>query len=580
MQKIRIKSIKIQNYRSFGGEEQEITFPSEEFKKPVSIVGYNNSGKSNLVNAIRYSIGLESVNEKTFEVNDFHNQDIENDIKIEIECDSTPYDYYYNEPKKIGTHTVRATQEESEIKSSLRPSLFGATKHYGIFFVNFHEIKEEIKTAKTSWGNINSLLGKHIQKIVDADSQMYGKKNKFEQDIKSACNDVLNKTDLSAFISQIKENFQVNLRMNDVEIDFSLPSYEDIFLQMLFKVGLNNTAKLVPIDHYGDGYISMFVMAVIKAIAQDQQENKCLFIFEEPESFLHENHQEYFYKTVLCNLAEEGHQVIYTTHSHKMVDIFNTQGLIRISFDNKINQTIVTHNKPDIILDSKISQNIISEIANFNLFVKSIEPNLNKILFSNKVILVEGPNDQMVYNFVIRKKVEEIAGCREIGNYADTFLNFNNISIIPHHGKTTAYILAELCDFIGVDYFIITDWDISNESISLENIKKNDYKHQNWYKDASETDKKQITINRELYSLSKNNKQIHFNKKSLEDLVYGDFNKDSWELWQRLNHDDFKINDELLPNSLLEFLEIKKIVMKLPKYNKGELKNIDDELPF
>lgn len=76
----------------------------------------------------------------------------------------------------------------------------------------------------------------------------------------------------------------------------------------------------------------MFVMAVIKAIAEFNVEDQCLFLFEEPESFLHENHQEYFYKTVLCGLSEKGNQVIYTTHSDRMVDIFDTQGLIRLDF--------------------------------------------------------------------------------------------------------------------------------------------------------------------------------------------------------------------------------------------------------
>jgi predicted ATP-dependent endonuclease of OLD family len=65
-------------------------------------------------------------------------------------------------------------------------------------------------------------------------------------------------------------------------------------------------------------------MSVIQAIAESNTDDKCLFLFEEPESFLHENHQEYFYKMVLCKLAEN-HQVIYTTHSDKMLDIFDTK---------------------------------------------------------------------------------------------------------------------------------------------------------------------------------------------------------------------------------------------------------------
>ena len=50
---IRIKSIKVKNYRSFG-EMQEFKFTDKN--KPVAIVGYNNAGKTNLLNAILYGI--------------------------------------------------------------------------------------------------------------------------------------------------------------------------------------------------------------------------------------------------------------------------------------------------------------------------------------------------------------------------------------------------------------------------------------------------------------------------------------------------------------------------------------------
>jgi AAA15 family ATPase/GTPase len=51
MSEIRVNSINIKNYRSFG-DQQDFVFPNEDYKKPVAIVGYNNSGKTNLMNCI------------------------------------------------------------------------------------------------------------------------------------------------------------------------------------------------------------------------------------------------------------------------------------------------------------------------------------------------------------------------------------------------------------------------------------------------------------------------------------------------------------------------------------------------
>ena len=55
MSHIRIKSVSVENYRSFG-KMQTIYFPDQNHKKPVAIVGYNNSGKTNFLNAILYGI--------------------------------------------------------------------------------------------------------------------------------------------------------------------------------------------------------------------------------------------------------------------------------------------------------------------------------------------------------------------------------------------------------------------------------------------------------------------------------------------------------------------------------------------
>ena len=251
-------------------------------------------------------------------------------------------------------------------------------------------IKKEIITQKTSWGNIRSFLGRHIQKLVDSDGRMQVKKSVFESEVSESTDKVLEESALSEFIEIIRKNYSTNLRNNDCKVDFGLPSYEDIFLKMMFKIGLNgNIDNLIPIDHFGDGFISMFVMAVIQSIAESNNEDKCLFLFEEPESFLHENHQEYFYKTVLCGLSEKGHQVIYTTHSDRMINPFDTRGLIRLEMDDN-NQSICKYNEIQNFNVEQIDEETgeVITLSRYNEFIKTVEPNLNRLLFSRKVILV------------------------------------------------------------------------------------------------------------------------------------------------------------------------------------------------
>jgi putative ATP-dependent endonuclease of OLD family len=556
MSEIRLSKLRISNFRSFNNA-QTIEFPPKEYCKPISIIGYNNSGKTNMMNAILYGIGEKFINAKTFEISDLHNLDIENQIEIKTRIEATPFgENQYGVQTIAGEYTIKTELFENEIKSSISKSFFGANKHYNIFYINFHNIKDEIAIKKSSWGTLTSFLSKHIKKIVDSDATINDRKESFIQNITEETNNIIEDTSLSRFIDNIRVNYVKNLRHNNCHIEFGMPNYDDIFLQMLFKIGLNgNNDKLLPINQLGDGYISMFVMAVIQSIAESNIDDKCLFLFEEPESFLHENHQEYFYKMVLCPLAENGHQVIYTTHSDKMIDIFDTQSIIRLEFDENDKKTVVKYNNIEEFHPT--SAPIIS-IENFNSFIKSVEPNINKILFSRKVLLVEGPNDLLTYNFIIEKKAYDVTGNI---NYSKAFLNFKNISIAVHHGKATAFLIADLCRHFGVNYYLINDWDLDNhnkEEIaifkSLEELHESDiYLYSNQIP-RNPTEKGIITTNWKLINSSIDN-QIHFNYKNLEEVIgYTSNDKDSLRIWNILMQKiEFDIG--IFPESLNEFLE-------------------------
>lgn len=587
MSNIHINGISIKNYRSFG-EEKVIIFPDESYRKPVAIVGYNNSGKTNLLNAILFGITEKYVNKNTFTLDDFHNRDIKNIPQIYTHIVAS------SEQKKdggtanlSGYHLLEIIIDENEIESAKIISYkyaegeeknyqaFGAAKYYKIFYINFHEIKKEISTQKTSWGNLTSFLAKHIKRIVDSDQEMLQKRDKFKDEIKIATESVIENTSLHKFLDKIQINYSTNLRNNNCKIEFGLPEYEDIFLEMMFKIGLNgDITNLVPIDHFGDGYISMFVMAIIQAIAEGNSEDKCLFIFEEPESFLHENHQEYFYKMVLCRLAENGHQVIYTTHSDKMVDIFDTKGLIRVEFDEDSKQTVIKYNKANEEFLSSEDE-LLNEINDYNNYIKIIEPNLNKIIFSRKVVLVEGPNDVMVYREAIRKTVFAIT---EDEKFADAYLNFNNISILPHHGKITALVLVKLCKHLGLDYFLINDFDFEEDFIEkLATFDSDDeYKKSEFYSNQIKDIKAKNAKNQDLDEKTKKSmattnfklineagiEKIHFNIPKLESVIgYNHEDKDSRRIWNTITNMDV-FEESLFPKKLREFLEIDKIKLK------------------
>ena len=109
-----------------------------------------------------------------------------------------------------------------------------------------------LSLKKLPWGTLKSFLGQHIQSIVNKDEKLKGKKQDFETKTQDARTEAMEGTELAKFIQNIKKNYQDNLRDNNCEVDFTLPRYEDIFLTMIFQIGLpNHPQKRVPLSQFG-----------------------------------------------------------------------------------------------------------------------------------------------------------------------------------------------------------------------------------------------------------------------------------------------------------------------------------------
>ena len=189
------------------------------------------------------------------------------------------------------------------------------------------------------------------------------------------------------------------------------------------------------------------------------------------------------------------------------------------------------------------------------------------MLFSKKVILVEGPNDILVYKEVIRQKALEAIDQRtdiiDKNKFSDTYLNFENISFVCHHGKATALYIVELCKHFNIDYYLINDWDFDITDVSIEQIGNfidlESLKLDSLYLDSDANRKGMITTNRKLMdSTSVNN--LHFNVKKLETVIgYTSNDKNSLKIWNLIKDSTFNISSELYPHSLNVFLGIDKL---------------------
>ena len=301
------------------------------------------------------------------------------------------------------------------------------------------------------------------------------------------------------------------------------------------------TKPAVSIEKLGEGFKSMLIITILRSLAELNNGER-IIIFEEPETFLHEHFQEYFYK-VLCKLAENN-QVIYTTHSKKFVDVFNPQSIVKIVNPNYLKSSIVQPPADDRPLDipKKLDSFEIKKPDDFAKYLKTLEPNIGNILFASKVIIVEGPHDILTYRTIFEGQVN---------------FGLKNIAIVAAWGKDSILTIIDLCKLFKIDFFVIHDWDLDNDdnpNTLPEGTTEEEKKKQ-------AVDKQQWTKNNKILDKIGNKNLRHCNKRNLEIVLDIERSqKGTVAIYQKLKNktskDIQKDYPNLISDNLLNFLGI------------------------
>ena len=250
------------------------------------------------------------------------------------------------------------------------------------------------------------------------------------------------------------------------------------------RLGEKDNEFVIPIKNTGNGFVALFVIAMFQSLLKEEGN---LFLINEPETYLHDNYQKHFYK-LLCQLAEKN-QVILATHSKNFVYIFEPRSIIKVENIGFSKSTIV---QTEEVLDKEeIEVNLGKKLEfpqEYGLFVNSIEPNLNSIPFSSKVIICEGCHDKVGYSNVLDKYLQD----------ENTSLALENISIVAAVGKATIGHLAKICKFFNIPVFAIHDADLDEDCLFNNDLDEDSHKHLE-YKNLGSNDRGQYTNNWNIY---------------------------------------------------------------------------------
>ena len=408
-----ISKIQIQNFKSIQNQE----FDLSSF---TPLVGYNNAGKSNILEAIKWVLRKSSLPVSFFNdptqpiamvaeivgISDVILDNIDPTHKERI----TPFllngklsikriQDFPGQPvpqiKLFVLHPTDSTTWQSNptgIDNAIK-DLFPEPIHIGAM----ENAEDDISKSSTT-----STIGKLLAEIIGPIEAQYGEQvgTALESLRKILDSEGEHRApELSAFDSEV--NAKLDAFFPDIKIKVHIPTPE---LKEVFKKGtikVYEDAMALPKDvgllgHGAQRSIQMTLirhLADLKLVAQTNRTTTLLLI-DEPELYLHPQAIEILRKS-LNTLSEQGYQVIFSTHSPFMItqkDIGNTV-LVRK------NQTLGTYKRSTL---KSVIPTVIQEAPHQMTLMFSLS-NSSNLLFAEKVILAEGKTEHKLLPILIEK---------------------------------------------------------------------------------------------------------------------------------------------------------------------------------
>lgn len=463
-----ITRVHIENYRSIEGLDFSPT-------ALCALVGENNAGKTNILQAIHSVLGKPWHRVTDFSPTDRLDEDAERDVVIQLDFEPalTHKPYKYGPDITVPRLRFELTQYKRATKSAQKgdPRLIAECLDLdGNAIAEPQEAPR--KGKKTPYGpmvNIPGALKEQVPTIyIGTDRSLrsqlpttrYSLLRRLLEDVDEAVNsspdpngeeetiaDVfLGKLEEAVAVLRIPEFLELEelLRSRAIENLGMTPEEGEESFRLYF--GLGDTfeffkALRVMVEEYdrladalqlGDGAQNAIVLAIFQAYERLRKRGAA-FLLEEPEMYLHPQKCRFFYRT-LRSLSETN-QILYSTHSPYFVTIPEYEE-VRLVSRSRAGRTkiLASDHAPDAGLREKIR--------------KELDPERNEFFFARHVILVEGDTEKLALP--------------EYAHRLGIDLDRLGVSIVEVGGKRSLEAFARIVQSFGLPFTLLFDTDSSD----------------------------------------------------------------------------------------------------------------------
>jgi putative ATP-dependent endonuclease of OLD family len=424
---VRISSLSITNFRSI----EDITLP---LTRVCALVGPSNSGKSNILEAVRRVLGTGWVSVSSFAAEDVFMHDSARDITISCPIDPPiQFQKFKGAPStaihalsfeytryKIGEKKGQPRLEQScRDAKGQSPNVLAKAPKAGqahqyerlvgvpsevrdaiplIYIGTNRSLKEQLPSARYSL--LRQMFEDINRRLQDASDTVAVKRQNgtevqvprvehFRALMRSALK--LLRTDAFTQVeAAIKRNVLRQLGFDpsaDAEtIDLYFTPLDSFDFYKTLDLLVKEEGFTISAQEMGEGMQNAIVLAILQAFEETQKQGAILLI-EEPEMFLHPQMQRSLYKT-LRRIGEKN-QVIYTTHSPHFVAVPDYQQVVLVRKSSGSTKVFLSTLPADKARREKL--------------IKELDAERNELFFATRLLIVEGDTERRRFLSIARR---------------------------------------------------------------------------------------------------------------------------------------------------------------------------------
>lgn len=343
--------------------------------------------------------------------------------------------------------------------------LKGTLPHY-VFVPAVRDVKDEAKVTKTT------PFGRILYEILDSVTENQRK------ELEGSLKKLQERLNREGGAERLKSIADTEGRLNellkdympcDLEIEFQPPTMEAVLTTPLIFAddGFRNI-----VSNKGHGLQRAIIFSILRCYSEQvtgrgaTKKKSMIFAVEEPELYMHPLAQKTI-RQVFLNIASEGDQVVFSTHSALLVDVAGFDEIVRVESTQtvtdgkKVLRTKVWQLTVDTMisdLKARVPEAKPTERSMRDLYSHAYHPNRSEGFFAKRIILVEGATEQ--YALPIYAEACGLA------------LDPLNVSVVDCGGKGQMDRLYRVFNDLGIPCFLLFDFDKTNADAEV--IKKSE----------------------------------------------------------------------------------------------------------